>query len=48
MNRISWIAISIIVIILSIMTLGCIKKPAVEVSDIALRDVSLTGTTVDV
>jgi len=30
------------------MTLGCIKKPAVEVSDIALRDVSLAGTTVDV
>lgn len=49
MNRIWWIGISIIIVfILSIMTLGCIKKPAVEVSGIALRDVSLTGTTVDV
>ncbi|MGB7001532.1 MAG: LEA type 2 family protein [Halobacteriota archaeon] len=50
MKRSSLIAISIIVIIiiLSAMSLGTIKKPTVDVSDIALRDVSLTGTTIDV
>jgi len=30
------------------MTLGCIKKPTVEVSGVAIKDVSLTGTTIDV
>ena len=50
MKRTSLIAISIIVIIiiLSVMSLESIKKPTVDVSDIALRDVSLTGTTIDV
>ena len=40
--------IATIVVILSVMSLGCIEKPTVEVSDIALRDVSLTSTTIDV
>lgn len=50
MKRTSLVAISIIVIIiiLSVMSLGSIKKPTVDVRDIALRDVSLTGTTIDV
>jgi LEA14-like dessication related protein len=46
MNRA--LLIAIIVIILGVMSLGCIEKPTVEVSDIALRDVSLTSTTIDV
>jgi len=40
--------IAIIVVILVVMSLGCIEKPTVEVSDLALRDVSLTSTTIDV
>lgn len=46
MNRA--LLIAIIVVILGVMSLGCIEKPTVEVSDIALRDVSLTSTTIDV
>ena len=48
MGRIRLIPIIVAVVILSAMSSGCIEKPTVEVSDIALRDVSLTSTTIDV
>ena len=51
MKKISLISIFVVVIvlILGVMFLrGITKKPTVEVGDIALEDVSLTGTTVDV
>jgi len=40
--------ISIMVVVVCVMSLGCIEKPTVEVTDIALRDVSITSTTIDV